>query len=257
MSAEKLYVYGLMRAGQAPTLAAPAVAEPGGTIRTLSLGALSALVSDISLDEVVSTRRNLLAHTRALEEAMAAGPVLPMRFGIIAAGEAQLSRAVLPQAEKLLELLDRLEGRAEYGVRIAWSRDVVMREVVSENPVLAARHEAIRGKPEAATYYERIDLGRDVAEALSMKRTQEEAALFQRMAAIAVDRVLHAPDDDVQALKADLLVDVVREAELQKLLEAIEAERPGRLTVRLVGPAPAYNFVRVRLALEEPEAAAA
>lgn len=259
--AANLYVYGLMRGADLDrarrVLDFDAVDAPGAEILSVDCGALAAVASPIEAEEVLSTRRNLLRHARALERIMAAGPVLPMRFGLITAGADQIAATVEAEAETLAGMLDGLEGLAETGVKIVWDRTAVMREIVAEDPSLSRAYAALQGRDANQVHYEKIELGRRVEAAMSAKRHAEEAALAERLSAHAQDVVVHAPDDELMALKADFLADDDQRAALEREAEAIAAEGGDRLSVKLVGPAPAYNFVQVRLAWAAPAAGAA
>lgn len=249
-----LYVYGLTRPGLDLRIETAAVV--GAAVRTLPLPGFDALISEIDTPEIKQTRRNMLAHTRVLEEALKFGPVLPTRFGLIAESAEQIAAAVESQRPKLAELLTRLDGKVEMGVRINFDRAAIMREIAAENPAIAARIAQLRKLPEAATHFERIDLGQAIAQLLANKRSAEETALFAQLAPVAEDRLLQAPDDDIQALKADCLICASAEAQFTAFVEALAQKGEGRWNVRLIGPAPPFNYVRVRLSFA-PRAEAA
>ncbi|MEM9726768.1 MAG: GvpL/GvpF family gas vesicle protein, partial [Pseudomonadota bacterium] len=194
-----------------------------------------------------STRRNMLAHAKALETLMGFGPVLPMRFGMIAPTEAQIAQAIDLKQDALLEHLASVEGCAEYGVTIAWERAEAMREVVAATPALKTAYERLAGRSAAETHFDRLELGRRVEGALFSKRIEEAAKLTERLAPLAREIAEREPEEDIQVLKADLLIKQDRAAALSALLEEIEAEAPGRLRIKLVGPSPAYAFSKLTL----------
>lgn len=247
-AAQQLYVYAVMRAEDAPLLDSAAVSAPGETLRSISCGALQAIVSPIDTDEVMATRRNLTTHARALEALMDWGPILPMRFGLVTT-EADAVRATLaPHEELLLAELSNLQECVEMGVRISWDRATAMREIVAEDPNLRRAYERIAGRPETEVHYEKVELGRRVAAALEAKQAAEGAALAARLGEHARDMVIHEGDDEMSVLKADFLIERLQEPALAAEIEALESEAPDRLTIKYVGPAPAYNFVKLRLA---------
>src|SRR5256885_17143858 len=55
----------------------------GAPVGRVVSGRLAALVSPVEAEELKATRRDLLSHSAVLERAIAAGPVLPLRFGIV------------------------------------------------------------------------------------------------------------------------------------------------------------------------------
>lgn len=257
MSAQHLYVYGVMRAADAPALDFKAVAAPGAAPMRITHGALQAVVSDIESDEeVLPARRNLLAHAKALETMMAAGPVLPMRFGLVAPGRAAIEATLAANAAALDAHLDALEGCAEYGVRVSWPRESLMRAVVARAPELQAAYQALAGKPEAQTHYQRVELGRRVEAAMSTLRDEAAETCFHAIAPLTRENVRQEPEDELTVLRLDCLVDDARADALAAALETLQSDAAADFEIKLVGPAPAYNFTALKLDWAESAAAA-
>ncbi|MEL6977971.1 MAG: GvpL/GvpF family gas vesicle protein [Pseudomonadota bacterium] len=244
------YVYGVMRAADLMSdraLSFRPVVDADAPIELIACGGLRAVVSEIEATEILSTRRNLLGHAKALEALMAVGPVLPMRFGVIAPTQAQIAQAVELKLEALQDHLAAFDGCAEYAVRIAWRREAAMRELVAENAALKTAHDRLRGRSAAETHFERLDLGRAVEAALLAKRAAEAATYLDRLGPLSRAVEAREPEEDIQVLKADFLVETDAVGAFSAALEAIEAEAPGRLAVKLVGPSPAYSFTKLSL----------
>jgi hypothetical protein len=91
MSEPALYVYGVLPAPFDAASLNGAAGVGGNAVRLLTQGDLAALVSDVGATPVTRTRRNLLAHTAVLEQAMPNATVLPLRFGTVAPGAAARS----------------------------------------------------------------------------------------------------------------------------------------------------------------------
>lgn len=247
MTESHLYVYGVMRAEDAPSLAFKPVSAPGVDPLIVPCGAHQVVASPIEVEEVLPARRNLLAHAKALETMMAAGPVLPMRFGLVSPNAAAIQATVERATDILAAGLDDLEGCAEYGVRVSWERAAMMRAVVDRNPALKRAYDSLSGKSETATHYQRVELGRQVEAAISELRV-EEAAICRKAVAAASRRIEEQePEDELGILKVDCLVADDQAEALGAALEALSATRGDAVQIKLVGPAPAYNFVAVAL----------
>lgn len=244
------YVYGVMRADDlrgADALALRPVADPTAAVELVDCGRLRAVVSELEDDEILSTRRNMLGHAKALEALMGLGPVLPMRFGMIVPTKAQIAQAVELKESDLLGHLAAVQDCAEYGVRVAWDRDVAMRELVAANTELTDMYARLRGRTAAETHFERLDLGRKVEAALAAKRAQEAAGLLDRLRPFVKDVVSREAEEDIQLLKADFLVAQDQADAFAAALEAVESDAPERLKIKLVGPSPAYAFTKISL----------
>ena len=86
-------------------------------VRLLSLGNLSAVVSEFEGERAAVTRENLHAHNRVNAHVLARVTPLPFRFGTLA-DEARLSAYVVSNEPALAEALARVRGSVEMGVKI-------------------------------------------------------------------------------------------------------------------------------------------
>jgi hypothetical protein len=246
-----LYVYGVTRAG-AVAPEGLAVVGGEGTLQMLDLGPLAALVSAIAEPEVLSSRRNMMAHTKAIEAAMADMTLLPMRFGIIVDGPENIRAALAPKQADLLALLADLDDCVEAGVRASWNDRVLFSEIAAARPDIARRAEALAKVNPTAAYYDRIELGREVDSAMAVKRFDERKALTARLSPLAIRYVNLPEGDDMNVMNVALLIRRADEARLVAAIEAIDRDEGDRLNLKIVSPAPLYNFVKLRLTFAPP-----
>lgn len=254
----RVYVYAVMRA--ADLAAAPdahdfkpvaAALERDATPALIDCGPVLVIASATDEEEVLSTRRFMLGHARALEQLMTAGPALPMRFGLVAPSAERVAAAIAAQAEALAAKLDDLDGAAEFGVRIDWRRELAFSRLMDSEADLTAARDKLAKRTAQESHYARIDFGRAVEGRLDEKRREAASRLAARLRPFARAAVVQSaaldPEGDLPVLKADYLVDLSRRAALTAELDAIEAEDDALLSIKLVGPAPAYNFVDLSL----------
>jgi len=158
------YVYGVVRAGD---LLLP---KDGGIndepVALVTLEGLAALTSDVPDEYLEAGRDELLTHSRVLEQALEGGAVLPMRFGVVMPNEKSVRDQLLaPHREQLEAQLEEMDGKVEINIKGIYDEDAVLREVLAEHAEVAQLRQVIHGKPEEATYYERIRLGGSTEEA--------------------------------------------------------------------------------------------
>jgi hypothetical protein len=246
-----LYVYGVTRAGAEPPAGLPVVGGEGA-LSVVTFGALGALVSPIAEPEVMSSRRHMMAHTKAIEAAMAEMTLLPMRFGIIVDGPENIRAALAPKEADLLALIADLDGCVEAGVRASWNDRVLFSEIAAARPDIARKAEALGKLNPTAAYYDRIELGREVDSAMAVKRFDERKALVARLAPLAIRHVNLPEGDDMNVMNVALLIRRADEAALVAAIEAIDRDEGDRLNLKIVSPAPLYNFVKLRLTFAPP-----
>src|SRR4051812_37278208 len=100
------YVYGFMRAREAPRRLEGGVGDPAGTVASIARGDVAALVTEVSPGAVAPRRKNLMAHAAVLQQAMEHGPVLPMRWGMIIPGQDGVRTELVRREQELIKKLD-------------------------------------------------------------------------------------------------------------------------------------------------------
>jgi hypothetical protein len=247
-----LYIYAITRAGVPIPEGLPCVCNPEAQLSLVPVGELAALVSTVHEPEIMAARRHMMMHTKILEATMAQATILPMRFGIIVDDVEAIVASVTPKRADLLAMLESLDDRIEAGIRASWNEAVLYKEIVAARPDIARSAEALAKVNPTAAYYDRIELGREVDSAMAVKRFEEKKALMARLMPFAVKRVDLPEGDDMNVMNVALLIDRSREDDLIGAVEAIDREENDRLKLKVVSPAPVYNFVKLRLEFAPP-----
>lgn len=236
------YVFGIVEAGAS----APPPADTGlaSQLRLVEGDGVAAVVGTLPDDRPLGKAADLLAHDRVLADLVAAGtPVLPMRFGAVMTDEAAVVEELLGgHREDFLAELESIRGRVQYTVTLRYEQDVVLRELLSEHPEIAQLRTA--GDTDGAGSFDRrLRLGELVVRALEQRRPAQAPTLLEEIGSVADVRVHQSTSPEV-VLTAALLIDSSRAADFERRLEEMGKRHHGRLRIRLVGPSPAYDFVR-------------
>lgn len=255
------YVYGVVRTG-VPLPRDLVGVDLAGPVRLLESRGLAALVSEVPLDEFdeESLRRNLndvawleekaRAHEQVLEAALGATAVVPLRLCTVFAGEEQVIEMLGREHGVLLDALDRLRGRAEWGVKVFADREAIEREALRR----AARADADEDdEVSAGTAY----MNRRRREARAREEAEEIAddwagEIHAKLAAVAGEALLNPLQrPELSGHPGEMLLNGVyliadEEASEFRSVARELAERYDRRGVEIVltGPWPAYNFVK-------------
>jgi Gas vesicle synthesis protein GvpL/GvpF len=242
------YVYGVVRARPRPRRKQSGL--HGKPVEMVTLDDLGALTSDVPEAPLEAGREELLTHSRVVETAFERGVVLPMRFGIVMPNEGTVRDELLGAHRDELEAqLDEMDGKAEVNVKGIYEEEAVLREAVAEQPEIRRLREQVRGKPEDATYYERIRLGEVVGEVLAGKREADEREIVDRLRSRALDVSVGQAVHERMAVNASFLLERERLDEFDRIVEEIGSDQAGRIRFKYTGPLPPYSFVE--LAVEE------
>lgn len=238
------YLYGFVRSRDLPPEpVGGGVGEPPGPVEGIAEGEVAALVTPVGTERVAPRRVNLLAHADVVRKAFEGGPVLPLRFGFMMPDAAAVQMEIAGRAAELAGLLAEMEGRVEMNVNALYHEDVMLREVLSENPAIAAAQRRIRGRPAAAVHFERIRLGEQVAQAVDAKRATDAAAVLRELEGLAVSVTADDPRQMCTVVNASFLVERDRLEEFDAAVERLSRERAQRMEFRLIGPGPPHSFV--------------
>ncbi|MEO0989641.1 MAG: GvpL/GvpF family gas vesicle protein [Pseudomonadota bacterium] len=200
--------------------------------------------------EFLPKRRLLLRHTKVLESVLGCASLLPMRFGVVAGSLGEFEARVLAARPRVTEEFAKVQGKAEYGIRITVEADVALSRVLEEDPQMRAERDALINAG-AAHHYAKVDFGQKLGERVQSERQIAQRHLIRAIGKVAKTYVLKAPESDMEVLRAEFLVGTQDEAALNEAIEAAVSECPltaqNAATVRLLGPAPAFNFVSLSL----------
>jgi hypothetical protein len=203
-------------------------------------------VSDVPEGDIEAGRTALITHAEVLEDALQGGVVLPMRFGVVMTDGEAVKRDLLERYHHaLLSELAELEGKVELRLRAVFEEAAVIGEIVDEDREIAALREALRGRDESATYYDRIRLGEMVAAAVARKCQAEGQEILAELAPLALAIDADEVGHDRVALRASFLVGRDRVADFDEAVDEIGRKREGRLRLKYTGPLPPYSFAEL------------
>lgn len=239
------YVYGVVRASAPP----PTGSGIGGaSVETVVGEDTAALVSDVPDGELEAGRAELMVHARVLEQALESGVVLPMRFGVVLPdGDAVRQHLLERHRDELVAQLAELDGKVELHLRAVYDERALMTEIVRANPEIAQMREALRGLPEDATYYERINLGELVATAVQRKREADAEEIIDALEPLAIAVDVSGLEHERVVVSASFLVERRRVAHFDRAVDDLGRGRAGLMRFKYTGPLPAHSFVDLSL----------
>lgn len=234
------YIYAITSAEHPQNLQGlSAVGNSGTALRTVRTGALSAVVSEAP-EDLRAKRRDLAAHQAVLEQLMADGSALPMRFGLVGPDEASVEAVLEENEEAYLQRLSELDGCLEYNLKAAREEDDLLREVIAGSEEVRRLREVTRENPDAQE--EKVRLGELVSQEVQARQDKEGQELVARLAGGA-ERHTAAEPTQSHFVNVSFLVRRDAAAAFAQAVQE-EAERRGdAYSLNLYGPLPPYSFV--------------
>jgi gas vesicle protein GvpL/GvpF len=209
---------------------------------------LAAVVSDAPLEMLDSTRENVLAHERVNETVMREHTVIPMSFGTIFKTRDDIVELLRSAAEAFGDVLDKMQNKLEFGLKVLWDRDQAIREVETVDEDISRLKKEISGQ-KGPTYFARMQYGRLIDSALQSQSERYVSDILDQLREVSVASRINKPIGDKMIMNAAFLISRDQETAFDAKVKSIAA-RFDKLTFKYTGPWPPYNFVNIRLKLE-------
>ncbi|MBB5937069.1 GvpL/GvpF family gas vesicle protein [Streptomyces zagrosensis] len=245
-----------------PALTEAAAGAPGldgAAVRTVCADGLSALVCDVpadafgeeglrgqmeDLDRLAAIARS---HHALVVAANALTTVLPMRLGTVYRDEARVAHMLQEHGGALRTLLDRLEGHAEWGVKVYADPRAMPPAAAPQSGAATAGSASSAGSPGRAYLRQRRAV-RDAHHAVYRTARDVVARIHEQAAALAAGHVAHHPQQGELATASGenlandaYLVSVEHTDAFQAAVRQAAADAPG-VRVEVTGPWAPYSF---------------
>jgi hypothetical protein len=242
------YVYCIIDSGDPLRFGLIGIGADPSDVYTVHYKNLAAVVSDAPLEVLDSTRENVLAHERVNETVMREHTVIPMSFGTIFKTREDIVELLRSAAEAFGDVLDKMQNKLEFGLKVLWDRDQAVREVEHEDEDISRLKKEISGQ-KGPTYFARMQYGRLIDSALQSRSEQCVADILDQLRDVSVASRVNKPIGDKMIMNAAFLIARDQETAFDARVKSI-ASRFDKLTFKYTGPWPPYNFVNIRLKLE-------
>ena len=243
------YVYCIIESGDPLRFGPIGIGAEPSDVYTVHFKNLAAIVSDAPLEVLDSTRENVLAHERVNETVMREHTVIPMSFGTIFKTREDIVELLRSAAGAFGDVLNKMQNKLEFGLKVLWDRDQAVREVELEDEDISRLKKEISGQ-KGPTYFARMQYGRLIDSALQARSERYVADILEQLREVSVASRINKPIGDKMIMNAAFLISRDEESAFDTKVKSIAA-RFDKLTFKYTGPWPPYNFVNIRLKLEK------
>ena len=242
------YVYCVIRTKEPLRFGPVGIGAEPGEVHTIGHRELAAVVSDTPIEVFDATRENVLAHERVNETVMKKHTVIPMSFGTVFKTRDDIVELLRAAYDAFVDVLNKMEDKLEFGLKVLWDRDAVIRQIESEDEDVRRLKDEISSQ-KGSTYFARMQYGRLMDSALEARSERFVTEIFEQLRPVSVASRANKPIGDKMIMNAAFLVARDKETAFDARVKQIGA-RMDTLTFKYTGPWPPYNFVNIRLKLE-------
>lgn len=239
-----VYVYGIVPADVEVQKKAKGVGDPPAAVDIIREGDVAALVSTVPVDHALGRPEDLQAHAQLLDGTAGVAPVLPLRFGAVMTDEESVAEELLrSHHDEFAKALEALDGIAEYIIKGRYDEQGFLSELLSENQQAQQLRDDIQSKGNDASRDSQIALGELIANVIEQKRQADTKTVADELDGVAQQVNPREPTHEWDAVHIALLAEVARQSDLEEVVERLNEDWGDLVTLRLLGPLAAYDFV--------------
>jgi hypothetical protein len=256
-SQDGVYVYCIIESVEPLTFGKIGIGGRGDDVFTVHYRDLAAVVSRAPLILYDPTRENALTHEHVQEVVMnehGFTPV-PMSFGTLFKTDNDTVEFLKDTYDALRDVLLKMKDKLEFGLKVNWDREEVLREIEEQNEEIRRLKAEIQSNTQSSTYFARMQLGRLVEQALADKSDSYVREIYDHLRDAAIASRSNKVIGDKMIMNAAFLVGRDHSDHFDSKVHDIGKKFEGKLSFRYTGPWPPYNFVTIRLQLERSASA--
>jgi len=201
-------------------------------------------------DDVLPNRNNLFAHQKTITEVMKQYTLIPMSFGNVFSSEEDVLLIVEHLYEEFEKLFSHLKNKMEVGLKVIAKKEWIEKEI-ENNPLLKEWKKGGKKTSNPAAFYEQIQLGEQAQNFVMNLQNKVVKEVYEPLLELAE---AGKPNDIIPGkvvLNAAFLVDCEKEEAFDQRVNEIFELWKDKVEFKYTGPWPAYNFVNIRLRIED------
>ncbi|MDI6889665.1 MAG: GvpL/GvpF family gas vesicle protein [Thermodesulfovibrionales bacterium] len=179
------------------------------------------------------------------------GAVLPLAFDTIIIGEEDIDpkenmrKWLQKDYQNLKEKLNKVKGKAEYGVQVLWSPKVIVERIAQNTTEIKNLKEELKSKPPGTAYMYEEKIKNVLRKEMEKKADEYFKDFYTRIKKevfdIRIEKTKKVDENLQMIMNLSCLVANENVEKLGNVLEEIKKE--DGLIIRFTGPWPPYSFV--------------
>ncbi len=239
------YVYGIIKSKDGRKFDYPGIGTgiEGNPVYPLTYKAISAIVSDAPIRYYEPDDEHAMPHRKVVDEIIKDCIILPAAFGSILKSVGDIQNIMRRQYGIWNNLLTRMDGKREYGLKIFWNKEAIQKEIEETNEAAKELKGELKKKEDHRLKIHLKLLLRDELITTGNKYVNDIHEELKNYSTASKSNDLIGQK---MIFNGAFLVENEREREFNEKLRGIEREYPN-LKINWIGPCAPYNFATIRL----------
>ncbi|WP_096155005.1 MULTISPECIES: GvpL/GvpF family gas vesicle protein [Bacillus] len=196
-------------------------------------------------------KENLMMHQQAISLVMKqSDTAIPVSFGNVFHSKEDVRMLLEKLYPQFQQLFPVIKGKIEVGLKLV-GKKAYLDKKVKESTRIGNMAAATKGKSKAAGYYERIELGGAVQKLFANLQHEMKQEIYDPLTELAEAAKANDPISEKMLLNGSFLIERDKEKAFDQKVNELHEKWKDKLEFHYSGPWPAYNFVNIRLKVEE------
>lgn len=214
-------------------------------IRTVSVGKVAAIYSDIPNQKIRPERRHLAAHQNVLKYLFNETTILPMAFGVIADSPKAVQDILVRYQHSFSEQLRRVDGKVEMSVRVSWDVPNIFEYFIEHYEDLRDMRDAILAEKGHIGRGELIELGRHFDRILNEAREEYTERVETSLMRYCYEIKHNQPKKETEIMNLACLVGKEKVQDFENAILEISRQFNDDYAFHYSGQWPPHHFVNL------------
>ena len=244
---EGKYIYCIIKRDKPQSFGPLGIGGRGDELHTICFQNIATVVSNSPMIKYSTSRENLLAHEKAIEEVMEKHTVLPVRFSTIAEDEEEVEKILEKEYDRFVALLKDMKSKKELGLKAIFKEEVIYKDILEKYKDIKRLKERISTIPPERTYYQRMEIGDMVEAALQKEKEIYKKRILNTLLPLAVEVKNNNTYGERMIISAAFLVEEHKEPEFDQKVQELGEKHGNKIEFKYVGTVPPFNFVNLAI----------
>lgn len=248
----KTYLYGVVPSETAEDWDHETEAKIGNhsaPIEAITHQGIGFLYSQVDIgSKLRATRKNVKTHSETLGDLLEETETLaPVSFGAILDDMEAVKSLISENRASLLDTLEKISGKVEYGVKAYWDPDEVAEVIGNNDQEVQKLKERVQSGKVQDQYQATVEVGELIDEKIEERKDQLKESMLEHLTPVSEEWVENDLFDERMAANFAFLLERSSQEEFDEAMQALGKAQDSYLTFKYNGPWPPFNFVDMEL----------
>ncbi|WP_082231975.1 GvpL/GvpF family gas vesicle protein [Halobacillus massiliensis] len=210
------------------------------------------IAAEVPMKIYQPTRDNLMLHQKVISNVMeTSDTVVPISFGNVFNSSEDVEVLIENLYPQLSKLFPEIKNKIEVGLKVVGKKEW-LEEQVSQNEKMMKQKSKVSQKSKDAGYFDRIEIGEMARKFFTSLQDEVEQDIHEPLLKLSASAKANEPIGEKMLLNGAYLIDREKEEQFDKKVNELHDKWQDKVEFKYTGPWPAYNFINIKLKVEEP-----